>query len=107
MGWFDNIKSRRVQRREAAVSVPGVPATTDPKAASNNPVVAGSGSFEERIVRVNNPQMSLTISAVYRAVELKAKTLGSMEMQYQRKDTIGGNFVEDLGFIDRGRTRPS
>ena len=53
------------------------------------------------MVKVNSPQMSLTISAVYRAVELKAKTLGSMEMQYQRRDRDGGNFTPNM--YDEGK----
>ena len=84
------------QRREAtpAPISAGVPATTDPNAASNQPVK--TGSYEEKIVRVSNPNLSLTVSAVYRAVELKAKTIGSMEMQYQRKDSEKGNFVQSM-----------
>jgi HK97 family phage portal protein len=80
------------RRREAT---PPVSTTTDPNAASNHPAV-GSGSYEEKVVRVANPQTSLTVSAVYRAVELKAKTIGSMEMQYQRKDSERGNFVPSM-----------
>ena len=85
------------QKREAAPAPisAGVPATTDPKAASNQPS-ENTGSFEEKVVRVANPNMSLTISAVYRAVELKAKTIGQMEMQYQRKDSEKGNFVQSM-----------
>ena len=78
-----------------AAPVIGVPATTDPKAPSNQPPV-GTGSYEEKVVRVTNPNMSLTISAVYRAVELKAKTIGQMEMQYQRKDSEKGNFIQSM-----------
>ena len=74
---------------------PGIITTTNP-AAPENQVPQGGGSFEEKIVRVNNPNLSLTISAVYRAVELKAKTIGQMEMQYQRRNKEGGNFVPDM-----------
>ena len=83
MGFFSDIF-----RREASAA----PATTDPNAAANQPQTS-TGSFEERLVRVDNPQQSLTVSAVYRAVELKAKTIGSMEMQYQRKSDAGGNYT--------------
>ena len=86
---------KEIREVGARPATPGVPTTTDPNAASNQPDIK-SGSFEEKVVRVSNPNMSLTISAVYRAVELKAKTLGSMEMQYQRKSPIGGNFIPDL-----------
>ena len=51
------------------------------------------GSFEERIVRARDPQTALTVSAVYRATELRAKTIGQMPVQYQRKDSEGGNFT--------------
>lgn len=54
------------------------------------------GSFEERIVRAGNPQTALTVSAVYRAVELRAKTIGQMAIQYQAKSMEGGNFVPSM-----------
>ena len=93
---MDNFFIKMFQRREATPAPigGGVPATTDPNAASNQPVK--TGSYEEKIVRVSNPNLSLTVSAVYRAVELKAKTIGSMEMQYQRKDSEKGNFVQSM-----------
>lgn len=59
-------------------SAPGVPSSTVEKEQ-----VKG-GSFEERIVRVRDPQKALTVSAVYRATELRAKTIGQMPVQYQR-----------------------
>lgn len=94
---MDNIFANLWRKREAApapiASAPGVPATTEPQ--EKSPVM-GSGSFEEKVVRITNPNMSLTVSTVYRAVELKAKTIGSMEMQYQRRDRDGGNFVPSM-----------
>ena len=81
------------QKREAPIS--GVPTTTDPNSPTNQPP-ENAGSYGEKVVRVSNPQSSLTVSAVYRAVELKAKTIGSMEMQYQRKDSERGNFVQSM-----------
>ena len=94
---MDNFFIKMFQRREATPAPigGGVPATTDPNAASNQPS-ENTGSYEEKIVRVSNPKTSLTISAVYRAIELKAKTIGSMEMQYQRKDSEKGNFVQSM-----------
>ena len=59
------------------------------------PKVTG-GSFEERIVYARSPRVALTVSAVYRAVELRAKTIGQMQMQYQVRDREGGNFVLDV-----------
>ena len=98
---FTPTGSLPTQQREVGGQTVGVPATTNPNAPSNQPT-GNTGSFEEKIVRVTNPNQSLTVSAVYRAVELKAKTIGSMEMQYQRKDREGGNFVQSM-FGD-GRT---
>ena len=92
---MDNFFIKMFQRREATIGTQGVPVTTDPKAASNLPSES-TGSYDEKVVRVTNPNTSLTISAVYRAVELKAKTIGQMEMQYQRKDTEKGNFVQSM-----------
>ena len=100
---MDNFFIKMFQRREATPAPigAGVPATTDPNAASNQPS-ENTGSYEEKIVRVSNPNTSLTISAVYRAIELKAKTIGQMQMQYQRKDSEKGNFVQSM--YGEGRT---
>ena len=100
---MDNFFIKMFQRREATPAPigGGVPATTDPNAASNHPSES-TGSYDEKVVRVTNPNMSLTISAVYRAVELKAKTIGQMQMQYQRKDSEKGNFVQSM--YGEGRT---
>ena len=71
-----------------------VPKTTDPKDPSNQPTAGGS--FEERIIRVSRPELALTISAVYRAVELRAKTEAQFAIQYQKMNKEGGNFVPDM-----------
>lgn len=76
-----------------------VPATTDPKAPSNQP--ATGGSFEARIARVRRPELALSISAVYRAVELRAKTEAQFAIQYQKMNKEGGNYVSDM--YGRGR----
>ena len=75
------------RRREVKPPIPGIPSST-----VENDQVKG-GSFEERIVRARDPQKALTVSAVYRATELRAKTIGQMPVQYQRKDVEGGNFT--------------
>lgn len=54
------------------------------------------GTFEERIVRPRSSQAALTISAVYRAVELRAKTEAQFQMQYQSLNRAGGNFVANM-----------
>ena len=87
---MDNFFIKMFQRREAAPAPigGGVPSSTT----DNGPEVKG-GSFEERIVYARNPEKALSVSAVYRATELRAKTIGQMPVQYQKKDEQGGNFV--------------
>lgn len=100
---MDNFFINMFKKREIggqSTSTQGVPQTTDPNAPSNQP--QSSGSYQENVVRVSNPNMALTISALYRAVELKAKTIGQMEMQYQRRNREGGNFVPSM--YGEGRT---
>lgn len=78
------------RKREVTPPTPGIPkSTTD-----EGPKVKG-GSFEERIVhvRATDTQKALTVSAVYRATELRAKTIGQMPVQYQHKSEEGGNFT--------------
>ena len=82
-------------RKREVQPVPGVPATTDPNHPTNQPKVTG-GSFEERIVYVQSPQVALTVSPVFRALKLIMDTMGVMPVQYRKKDTIGGNFTEDM-----------
>ena len=78
------------RKREVTPPAPGIPKST----ADEGPKVKG-GSFEERIVhvRATDTQKALTVSAVYRATELRAKTIGQMPVQYQRKSEEGGNFT--------------
>ena len=83
-----NIFSRK---REVQAPTPATPSSTAEKGLD----VKG-GSFEERIIRARNPQTALTVSAVYRAVELRAKTIGQMAIQYQAKSLDGGNFVPSM-----------
>ena len=73
----------------------GIPSTTDPSAASNQTTTTGA-TFEEKIVRVRRPELALTVSAVYRAVELRAKTEAQFAIQYQKMNAAGGNFVPDM-----------
>lgn len=87
---MDRIFANFFRKREAY----GVPKTTDPSHASNQQI--GGGTFEEKKVRVRSPQMALAVSAVYRAVELRAKTEAQFAIQYQRMNREGGNFVPDM-----------
>ena len=79
------------RKREVTPPAPGVPSSTNEHGQK-----VGGGSFEERIVRAHNPQAALTVSAVYRAVELRAKTIGQMAIQYQAKSLEGGNFIPSM-----------
>ena len=92
---MDNIFANlfRFRQREATSQpiTPGVPSSSNEQA----PKVSG-GSFQERIIYARSPQTALTVSAVYRATELRAKTMAVMPVQYRKKDFGGGNFTEDL-----------
>ena len=89
---MDNIFANlfRYRQREAP-QTPGVPSSTAEQGAK----VTG-GSYSERIVYARDPQLALTVSAVYRATELRAKTIAVMPVQYQKRDANGGNFVTDM-----------
>ena len=89
---MDNFFINMFRKREATPKpiTPGVPTST------NEQPTAKGGSFEERVVVARSPQVALTVSAVYRAVELRAKTIGQMVMQYQTKDSEKGNFVPSM-----------
>ena len=78
------------QREVKPAPSSGVPAST-----TGQPDVKG-GSFGERIIYARDPMTALTVSAVYRATELRAKTIGVMPVQFQKKDFEGGNFVTDM-----------
>ena len=95
---MDNIFANlfRFRQREAPIGqgTVGVPATTDPNHPSNQTVTGGS--YQERIVYARSPETALTVSAVYRAVELRAKTIGVMPVQYRKKDFDKGNFTLDM-----------
>lgn len=85
---MDNFFKNMFRKREA------VPQSTAP--ATSSQTVATTATYEEKIVRVRNPQLALTVSAVYRAVELRAKTEAQFAIQYQKMNAEGGNFVPDM-----------
>ncbi len=82
-------------RKREATPAPGVPATTDPNAASNQSKVTG-GDYQERIAYVRGPEQALVVGAVYRAVNLRADTMSVMPVQYQKRDFEGGNYTTDM-----------
>ena len=81
----------RKQREATPAPIDGVPTSTTDKQSS----VSGA-SFNERVVYARGPMEALTISAVYRAVELRAKTIGVMPVQYRKKDFEKDNFKVDM-----------
>ena len=104
MGFFDNLfrsatpehdLNFRESLQPVEQSKAGIPASTDPNHATNKQEVKG-GDYQENIVYARSPRVALTVSAVYRAVELRAKTIGQMQMQYQYRNKEGGNFVMDV-----------
>jgi len=83
-----------VQVREATpapIGGSGVPDSTQPK----EPAMTGA-SYQERIVYVRTPIQALCASTVYRATELRAKTLAVMPIQYRKKDIGHNNYVVDM-----------
>lgn len=98
MGFFSNLFRQAVPtealnfREVAPIGAPGVPDSTMPKSAT----VTGTASYQERISYARDPLTALTVSAVYRAVELRAKTIGVMPVQYRKKDFDKDNFKVDM-----------
>jgi HK97 family phage portal protein len=79
-----------VMKREVQpISAPG------PSSTMEKSQITG-GSYAERIVQARDPLTALTVSAVYRAVELRAKTMGIMPVQYRKKDFEKDNFKVDM-----------
>ena len=85
---MDNFFANMFRRREV-----GVPRTTNPADASNQPPVSG-GNWEANIVRPSG-RSSLLIPTWTRCVTLIMQTMGQMVTQYQRINASGGNFIED------------
>ena len=59
------------------------------------PKVEG-GDYMERIVSTRSPEDACSVSAVYRAMTLRADTMGVMPVQYRKKDFERGNFMPDM-----------
>ena len=93
---FANMFKRREAPAPTTAITPGVPASTK----EQEPAVRG-GSYQERIVYTRSPLQALTVSAVYRATELRMKTMGVMPVQYQKKDFERGNFYVDMRGLGR------
>ena len=88
-GFFDIFKRREAPAQPA--SAPGVPSST-----MEQPSGVSGGNYMERIVSARSPEEACSVSAVYRAMTLRADTMGVMPVQYQKKDFEGGNYVQDM-----------
>ncbi len=73
-----------------------MPMKRETTASSSTASTSTGSSYEEKVVRPRSPQAALTISSVYRAIELRAKTEAQFQMQYQKLNTAGGNFIPDM-----------
>ena len=97
---MDNFFTNMFRKREAPIG--GVPASTMPDDAPlGKGQDAGSGSYQEKIVAVRSQEVACSVSAVYRATQLRADVMGVMPVQYQKKDFDGGNFTTDMRGIGR------
>lgn len=85
---MDRFFANFFRRREAPS---GVPSSTAPKAGA----VQG-GDYTERILYARSPHDACTVGTVYRALTLRADTMGVMPVQYQKRDAGGGNYTNDL-----------
>ena len=81
---------RSARKREA--ETPGVPSSTMPP----EPQKPTGADYAERIVAARSPEAACSVSAVYRAMTLRADTMGVMPVQYRKKNFEGGNFTQDM-----------
>lgn len=97
---MDNFFANMFRKREAPIG--GVPASTmSDDAPLGKGQDAGSGSYQEKIVAVRSQEVACSVSAVYRATQLRADVMGVMPVEYQKKDFEGGNFTTDMRGIGR------
>ena len=97
---MDNFFANMFRKREAPIG--GVPASTMPDDTSTGKGQdVGSGSYQEKIVAVRSQQVACSVSAVYRATQLRADVMGVMPVQYQKKDFDGGNFTTEMRGLGR------
>ena len=86
-------------KREAqSAQIPGVPKTTDPNDPSNQQ--PKGANWEANVVRPYGRE-SLLLPTWNRCVSLIMETMGQTLIQYQKINSIGGNFTEDRWGIGR------
>ena len=86
---MDNFFKNWFKRRE--MQPIGVPSSTNPP--QQQPVATG-GNWEANVVRPYG-RCSLLVPAWCRGVSLIMQTMGQMQVQWQKMNGAGGNFVED------------
>ena len=89
---FNLFRRHREATPTPTQSVPGVPSSTMPP----EPTKVEGGDYMERIVPARSPEAACSVSAVYRAISLRADTMGTMPVQYRKKDFAGGNYIQDM-----------
>ena len=89
-----NISFFRKREVVSANGTPGTITTTDPTAPENQTQPKG-GNWVANVVSPHG-MSSLMVPAWHRGVSLIMQTMGQMEVEYQRKDMEGGNYVESL-----------
>ena len=80
-------------QREAA---PGVPSST-----AEQPAKVEGANYQSRIAFTRSPEAACSVSAVYRAVTLRADVMSVMPVQFQKKDFEKGNFTTDMRGLGR------
>ena len=75
---MDNFFRNWFGSRRESISTPQVPSST-----------ATGGTYDANVVHVQSPNAALTIAAWHRAVELRAKTMGQLVIEYQRWSASG------------------
>ena len=85
-------------QRETSAQVPGVPKTTDPNDPSNQQ--PKGANWEANVVRPYGRE-SLLLPTWNRCVSLIMETMGQTLIQYQKINSVGGNFTEDRWGLGR------
>ena len=93
---MDNFFTKMFQRREVAKPAQQTDVVPTPPQPSGN-----SGSYEENVVRIRRQDRALTIAAVYRAIEVRMKTMSQIEPEFQSWDKSGKYFRKAMYGPDR------
>lgn len=83
------MKWMNILKREAGNTLPEGSATVTADSSAHG------GRWGSARTYVRSREAALSISAFYRGVELRAKTMGQLVIEAQKKSAIGGNYVAD------------